>query len=267
MERTMTTRLSMMVWPSAGIGYKKNGKSGREERKREGKRRREERERERALSESWGFRQFKRRPGSKVMATPPDSPGPEEAFFEFENTRARQQTTRPVPIEELLRQTKFSRQEIRVMYRGFKQVRTLLTYRPTVIDFPRDFHLNRKKLRVRNYAKGKNVPCERACAVILCILHAVSPNSSSRLFVTNGRTLSQVTSLIAVLVNVLFLVNVRCNVFSLVWDYHWICFETFLCCLHNFVFLICESVGNPVGRVLLIRRFWDGRNIEDSETI
>ncbi|TGZ46795.1 Uncharacterized protein DBV15_06571 [Temnothorax longispinosus] len=59
--------------------------------------------------------------GSKVMATPPDSPGPEEAFFEFESTRARQQTTRPVPIEELLRQTKFSRQEIRVMYRGFKQ--------------------------------------------------------------------------------------------------------------------------------------------------
>ncbi|XP_019696036.1 uncharacterized protein LOC105181138 isoform X1 [Harpegnathos saltator] len=55
------------------------------------------------------------------MATPPDSPGPEEAFFDFESTRARQQTTRPVPIEELLRQTKFSRQEIRVMYRGFKQ--------------------------------------------------------------------------------------------------------------------------------------------------
>lgn len=56
------------------------------------------------------------------MATPPDSPGPEEALFEFESTRTRQQTTRPVPIEELLRQTKFSRQEIRVMYRGFKQV-------------------------------------------------------------------------------------------------------------------------------------------------
>lgn len=56
------------------------------------------------------------------MATPPDSPGPEEAFFDFESTRVRQQTTRPVPIEELLRQTKFSRQEIRVMYRGFKQV-------------------------------------------------------------------------------------------------------------------------------------------------
>ncbi|KAI4473774.1 hypothetical protein M0802_015946 [Mischocyttarus mexicanus] len=56
------------------------------------------------------------------MATPPDSPGPEEALFEFESTRARQQTTRPVALEELLRQTKFSRQEIRVMYRGFKQV-------------------------------------------------------------------------------------------------------------------------------------------------
>ncbi|KAL2725143.1 Kv channel-interacting protein 1 [Vespula squamosa] len=55
------------------------------------------------------------------MATPPDSPGPEEALFEFESTRARQQTARPVALEELLRQTKFSRQEIRVMYRGFKQ--------------------------------------------------------------------------------------------------------------------------------------------------
>ena len=56
------------------------------------------------------------------MATPPESPGPEDALFEFESTRARQATTRPVAIEELLRQTKFSRQEIRVMYRGFKQV-------------------------------------------------------------------------------------------------------------------------------------------------
>ena len=56
------------------------------------------------------------------MATPPDSPGPEEALFEFETARARHQNTRPVALEELLRQTKFSRQEIRVMYRGFKQV-------------------------------------------------------------------------------------------------------------------------------------------------
>ncbi|XP_017763452.1 PREDICTED: Kv channel-interacting protein 1 [Eufriesea mexicana] len=55
------------------------------------------------------------------MATPPDSPGPEEVLFDFESTRTRQQTTRPVALEELLRQTKFSRQEIRVMYRGFKQ--------------------------------------------------------------------------------------------------------------------------------------------------
>lgn len=56
------------------------------------------------------------------MATPPDSPGPEDALFEFESARARQKTTRPVALEELQRQTKFSRQEIRVMYRGFKQV-------------------------------------------------------------------------------------------------------------------------------------------------
>lgn len=57
------------------------------------------------------------------MATPPDSPGVEDALFEFENPRARHQNTRPVALDELLRQTKFSRQEIRVMYRGFKQVR------------------------------------------------------------------------------------------------------------------------------------------------
>lgn len=60
------------------------------------------------------------------MATPPESPGPEEALFEFENSRARHQATRPVPIEDLLRQTKFSRQEIRVMYRGFKQVISII---------------------------------------------------------------------------------------------------------------------------------------------
>lgn len=56
------------------------------------------------------------------MATPPDSPGPEEALYEFESTRIRHNTMRPVALEELQRQTKFSRQEIRVMYRGFKQV-------------------------------------------------------------------------------------------------------------------------------------------------
>ncbi|XP_033215740.1 Kv channel-interacting protein 2 [Belonocnema kinseyi] len=55
------------------------------------------------------------------MATPPDSPEVEDALFEFENPRARHQNTRPVALDELLRQTKFSRQEIRVMYRGFKQ--------------------------------------------------------------------------------------------------------------------------------------------------
>lgn len=62
------------------------------------------------------------------MATPPDSPGPDEALFEFESSRARHQATRPVAIEELLRQTKFSRQEIRVMYRGFKQVYSHVYY-------------------------------------------------------------------------------------------------------------------------------------------
>ncbi|CAH0698618.1 unnamed protein product [Spodoptera exigua] len=51
------------------------------------------------------------------MATPPESPVEEHAY-ELEPSR----TPKPVPValEELCRQTKFSKQEIRVMYRGFK---------------------------------------------------------------------------------------------------------------------------------------------------
>ncbi|CAH0730353.1 unnamed protein product, partial [Brenthis ino] len=51
------------------------------------------------------------------MATPPDSPVEEHAY-ELEPNR----TPKPIPValEELCRQTKFSKQEIRVMYRGFK---------------------------------------------------------------------------------------------------------------------------------------------------
>ncbi|XP_045457128.1 Kv channel-interacting protein 1 [Melitaea cinxia] len=51
------------------------------------------------------------------MATPPESPVEEHAY-ELEPNR----TPKPIPValEELCRQTKFSKQEIRVMYRGFK---------------------------------------------------------------------------------------------------------------------------------------------------
>lgn len=54
------------------------------------------------------------------MATPPESPVEEHAY-ELEPSR----TPKPIPValEELCRQTKFSKQEIRVMYRGFKTVR------------------------------------------------------------------------------------------------------------------------------------------------
>lgn len=53
------------------------------------------------------------------MATPPESPVEEHAY-ELEPSR----TPKPIPValEELCRQTKFSKQEIRVMYRGFKTV-------------------------------------------------------------------------------------------------------------------------------------------------
>lgn len=55
------------------------------------------------------------------MATPPESPvEEEEVVYELETTR----TPKPIPValEDLCRQTKFTRQEIRVMYRGFKTV-------------------------------------------------------------------------------------------------------------------------------------------------
>ncbi|CAG4981507.1 unnamed protein product [Colias eurytheme] len=54
------------------------------------------------------------------MATPPESPVEEHAY-ELEPNRAPKPI--PVALEELCRQTKFSKQEIRVMYRGFKTVK------------------------------------------------------------------------------------------------------------------------------------------------
>lgn len=54
------------------------------------------------------------------MATPPDSPI-EEVVYELE-TATRVPKPIPVALEDLCRQTKFTRQEIRVMYRGFKTV-------------------------------------------------------------------------------------------------------------------------------------------------
>lgn len=54
------------------------------------------------------------------MATPPESPV-EEVVYELETTRVPKPI--PVALEDLCRQTKFTRQEIRVMYRGFKTVR------------------------------------------------------------------------------------------------------------------------------------------------
>lgn len=56
------------------------------------------------------------------MATPPDSPIEEEVvLFELE-PKVRAPKPIPVALEDLCRLTKFTRQEIRVMYRGFKTV-------------------------------------------------------------------------------------------------------------------------------------------------
>lgn len=51
------------------------------------------------------------------MASPPDSPI-EDVVYELEPTRMPK--VLPVALEDLCRETKFSKQEIRVMYRGFK---------------------------------------------------------------------------------------------------------------------------------------------------
>lgn len=56
------------------------------------------------------------------MATPPESPC-EEVVYELETT-TRVPKPATVALEDLCRQTKFTRQEIRVMYRGFKTVST-----------------------------------------------------------------------------------------------------------------------------------------------
>ncbi|XP_076049598.1 A-type potassium channel modulatory protein KCNIP1-like [Oratosquilla oratoria] len=52
------------------------------------------------------------------MATPPDSPYG-DFVMTFETVRPMKH--RPVKLEELCNQTKFTRNEIRLMYRGFKQ--------------------------------------------------------------------------------------------------------------------------------------------------
>uniref|UniRef100_A0A8D8LSE4 Kv channel-interacting protein 1 n=2 Tax=Cacopsylla melanoneura TaxID=428564 RepID=A0A8D8LSE4_9HEMI len=51
-----------------------------------------------------------------------DESGDVDALVAFELEASKNiQKYRPVPLEDLLKQTKFTRQEIRVMYRGFKQ--------------------------------------------------------------------------------------------------------------------------------------------------
>lgn len=60
------------------------------------------------------------------MATPPESPV-EEVVYELETSRVPKPI--PVALEDLCRQTKFTRQEIRVMYRGFKTVCFTFSFR------------------------------------------------------------------------------------------------------------------------------------------
>jgi hypothetical protein len=58
------------------------------------------------------------------MATPPDSPI-EEVVYELETASRAFPKPVPVALEDLCRLTKFTRQEIRIMYRGFKVIKNL----------------------------------------------------------------------------------------------------------------------------------------------
>lgn len=57
------------------------------------------------------------------MASPPDSPI-EEVVYELDEAATRA-FPKPIPValEDLCRLTKFTRQEIRIMYRGFKVIK------------------------------------------------------------------------------------------------------------------------------------------------
>ncbi|KAF2896812.1 hypothetical protein ILUMI_09364 [Ignelater luminosus] len=52
------------------------------------------------------------------MTTPSEESPVEEVVYELEPSRVPKPI--PVALEDLCKQTKFSRQEIRIMYRGFK---------------------------------------------------------------------------------------------------------------------------------------------------
>lgn len=52
--------------------------------------------------------------------TTPSEESAEEVVYELEPSRVPKPV--PVALEDLCRQTKFTRQEIRIMYRGFKTV-------------------------------------------------------------------------------------------------------------------------------------------------
>lgn len=64
------------------------------------------------------------------MATPPDSPI-EEVVYELETTSRSFPKPVPVALEDLCRLTKFTKKEIRVMYRGFKVIIMMALIIPT----------------------------------------------------------------------------------------------------------------------------------------
>lgn len=74
------------------------------------------------------------------MSSPGDSPM-EEVVFEIETSRV----PKPIPVAlgDLCRQTKFTRQEIRVMYRGFKTVRNLIQSKEyDFLDYNKNYTCN-----------------------------------------------------------------------------------------------------------------------------
>lgn len=67
--------------------------------------------------------------------TTPSEESAEEVVYELEPSRVPKPV--PVALEDLCRQTKFTRQEIRIMYRGFKTVSRLT---PKLVKRPPKSH-------------------------------------------------------------------------------------------------------------------------------
>lgn len=81
------------------------------------------------------------------MTTPSDDNSVEEVVYELEPSRVPKPI--PVALEDLCKQTKFSRQEIRIMYRGFKTVSVCY-----ILFYNSSFYIKLLLIEKRHFSKS-----------------------------------------------------------------------------------------------------------------